>query len=647
MDNYDKYIGRILDNRYEILELIGVGGMAYVYKALCHRLNRLVAIKILKEDLAADEEFQRRFYTESQAIAMLQHPNIVAVYDVSRSGSLEYIVMELMDGITLKQYITRKGLLSWKEAVHFSIQITKALTHAHARGIIHRDIKPHNIMILKDASIKVADFGIARLLSVQNTLTQDALGSVHYISPEQAKGSLIDARSDIYSVGVVMYEMLTGRLPFVGDTAVSVAIQHISAMPLLPKDINPDIPIGLEEITMHAMEPNINIRFTTSDEMLADLEEFRKNPGIVFDYAVSNPAERVSADVEEPYETRIIPKEAIPAPGRSALSFITPRPKTDLTPDEHRDATRRSRSTGTLVGILSVVVVILILLSVLIVELIKIMGVSNNTETVTIPNFIGRMYDDIRYDIDYINLFEFVDEYKPDSEKPIGTILAQNPTPDRERDIPPNGEKIKITLTISSGDEPPADMINLIGKHFSEAGRELSVLDRSVIVDMKIEEDDSVPEGIIIRTIPREGDPVYRGSTVTIYYAVPASLRYVTIPPDLKGRSREEVELILDEEDIVLIWNEYYYDDIPEGRVTFVQAEGSNVPRGTQINISVSLGPEPTPTPPPVPETPDVPDTPPPATDQPPPDPSTPPPEPPPTDPPDPPPNTPDLSPDT
>ena len=212
----DQYIGKLLDNRYEILERIGTGGMAVVYKARCHRLNRLVAIKILKEELAQDAEFRRRFHDESQAVAMLSHPNIMAVYDVSKSGDVDYIVMELLEGITLKQYMQKKGgKLSWKESLHFIIQIMKALSHAHSRGIIHRDIKPHNIMVLRDGSIKVADFGIARLTSAsQNTMTQEALGSVHYISPEQARGSHIDARSDIYSAGVVLYEMLTGRLPY-------------------------------------------------------------------------------------------------------------------------------------------------------------------------------------------------------------------------------------------------------------------------------------------------------------------------------------------------------------------------------------------------------------------------------------------------
>ncbi len=285
----DQYIGKLLDNRYEILELIGTGGMAKVYKARCHRLNRLVAVKILREDLAQDAEFRRRFHDESQAVAMLSHPNIVAVYDVSRSSDIEYIVMELIDGITLKQYMQKKGgKLNWREALHFITQIVKALGHAHSRGIIHRDIKPHNVMVLRDGSVKVADFGIARVASGgHSTLTQEALGSVHYISPEQARGSHIDARSDLYSAGVVLYEMITGRLPFEGDTAVSVAIQHINSIPLSPREIDPTIPEALEEITMKAMAPNPDDRYADAGEMLADLEEFRKNPNINFDYNVN------------------------------------------------------------------------------------------------------------------------------------------------------------------------------------------------------------------------------------------------------------------------------------------------------------------------------------------------------------------------
>ena len=279
----DKYIGRLLDNRYEILDVIGTGGMAVVYRARCHRLNRLVAIKILKEEYSQDEEFRRRFHAESQAVAMLNHPNIVSVYDVSTNGDADYIVMELVDGITLKQYIERRGgYLNWKESLHFAMQIAKALEHAHNQGIVHRDIKPHNVMILKNGSAKVTDFGIARIMSSQSTLTKEALGSVHYISPEQAKGGRVDNRSDLYSLGVVMYEMLTGRPPYDGESPVAVALKHINGGAPMPSTINPNIPGGLEQIIMHAMEVDPARRYSSATEMLYDMEEFRKNPNTPF-----------------------------------------------------------------------------------------------------------------------------------------------------------------------------------------------------------------------------------------------------------------------------------------------------------------------------------------------------------------------------
>ncbi len=278
----DQYIGRLLDNRYEILEVIGTGGMAIVYKARCHRLNRLVAIKILKDEFARDEEFRRRFNHEGEAVAMLSHPNIVQVYDVSSSDNANYIVMELIDGITLKQYMEKKGVLNWKETLHFGIQIAKALEHAHSRSIVHRDIKPHNVMVLKNGSVKVTDFGIARVMSKSNTLTKEALGSVHYISPEQAKGGWVDNRSDLYSLGVVMYEMMTGRPPYDGESPVAVAIQHINGGAPMPSTLNPNLPAGLEQIIMRAMALNPDERYSSATELLKDMDEFRKDPGILF-----------------------------------------------------------------------------------------------------------------------------------------------------------------------------------------------------------------------------------------------------------------------------------------------------------------------------------------------------------------------------
>lgn len=251
----ENYCGKRLDGRYEIREIIGVGGMAVVYKAYDVIDDRIVAIKILKEEFLANDEFRRRFKNESKAIAVLSHPNIVKVYDVSFGDRLQYIVMEYIEGITLKEYIEQQKVINWKEAVHFVTQILKALQHAHDKGIVHRDVKPQNIMLLQDGTIKVTDFGIARFCRGDTrTMTENAIGSVHYISPEQARGEITDDKADIYSVGVVMYEMLTGQLPFQSDSAVSVAIMQLQQEAKRPREINPDIPLGLEQITLRAMQ---------------------------------------------------------------------------------------------------------------------------------------------------------------------------------------------------------------------------------------------------------------------------------------------------------------------------------------------------------------------------------------------------------
>lgn len=264
----DKYIGKRLDGRYEIHELLGVGGMAYVYKAYDRQEGIWVAIKILKEEFSENSDFLRRFRNESRAIAVLSHPNIVKVYDVSFGDRIQYIVMECLNGITLKDYINKKGILAWKEALYFTVQILRALQHAHEKGIIHRDVKPQNIILLPDGTIKVTDFGIARFSqSETQTMTDKALGSVHYIAPEQARGEFTSDKADIYSLGVMMYEMLTGQLPFEADNAVSVAIMQLQAEPQKPRTINPQIPVGLEEITMKAMEKKPAMRFQSAGEI--------------------------------------------------------------------------------------------------------------------------------------------------------------------------------------------------------------------------------------------------------------------------------------------------------------------------------------------------------------------------------------------
>ena len=288
MEN-DKYIGRLLGGRYELIDVVGVGGMAVVYRARDTILGRYVAIKILKEEFAKDPDIRKRFAIESRAVAKLSHHNIVSVYDVGNEDGTDYIVMELIEGVTLKEYLQQKGRLSWQESIFFAEQISSALVHAHSRGIIHQDIKPPNVIILRDGTAKLTDFGIASFATTQETrVVQEAIGSVHYISPEQAKGSKIDYRTDIYSLGVVMYEMLTGRLPFEGETALQIVMQHINAVPPMPSELVPDIPKGLDAIVMHAMCANISRRYASADELCADLARVREDPDTQFYYTASD-----------------------------------------------------------------------------------------------------------------------------------------------------------------------------------------------------------------------------------------------------------------------------------------------------------------------------------------------------------------------
>ena len=512
----DPYIGKMLDNRYEILERIGTGGMAVVYKAKCHYLNRLVAVKVLKSDLAQDKEFRRRFNTESQAVAQLSHPNIVSIYDVSKGGDVEYIVMELMDGITLKQYMEKRGQLSWRESLHFITQIMRALSHAHSRGIVHRDIKPQNIMVLRDGSGKVTDFGIACLENAAQTLTQEALGSVHYISPEQARGDRIDARSDIYSAGVVLYEMLAGRLPFEGDSAVSVAIQHLSSIPLPPREINPDIPEQLELICMKAMASDIDRRYASADDMIADLEAFRKNPGVDLDFSMSDVRPEETDEPTRPLKTAEVAAAAAAGSTRHGnRQEQHPRQRDDYEePEERRTSSRDNRKlpVGLLAGVGVVAAVILAV--VLFRGIFDSFGASGY-EAYTVPSVLGYTVEQAQELADVKGVFEVVEvATAPSDEYRQGQIIKQDPEA---------GTQIKsgmvIKVTVSSGEDSDV-MIDVTNETYQNATKVLlkDLIQRYDLKIEKVEEaSDDVNQNCVIRTDPEVGAPLKKGDTVTLW----------------------------------------------------------------------------------------------------------------------------------
>ena len=536
MDN-DKYIGRLLDGRYEILEVIGTGGMAVVYKARCHRLNRLVAIKILKDDYIQDEEFRRRFRAEGEAVGMLSHPNIVSVYDVSSSNQADFIVMELIDGITLKQYMEKRGYLNWKETLHFAIQIGKALEHAHGRGLVHRDIKPHNVMVLKNGSVKVADFGIARVMSKSNTLTKEALGSVHYISPEQAKGGRVDNRSDIYSLGIVMYEMIAGRVPYDGESPVGVAIQHINGGAVLPSRINPNIPQRLEKIIMRAMALDPEDRYPTATAMLYDMDEFRKTPEVV-----PAPAPAPATDSR----TKVIPVKPTPPP-QPKPKTIAERTAVKKDPETARSGQRPSKPkqpeppSGNnrimTIAILSCAAVILVALIITLV-LISSGAFSNKEDMVRVPELLGEYYDQLG-EYEGIEIKRQGSENSEQYEK--GQILYQYPKAGMEV---VNGTKVFVIVSL--GTEAPAKtMEQLTTVKAEEAERFLDGLEMNLNIIKYDEHSSTVPVGSVTRTEPAAGEELKEGQTVRLWVSTGPEIVKAEMP-NVVGKTYDKAVSLLE-----------------------------------------------------------------------------------------------------
>ena len=580
----DQYIGKMLDNRYEILERIGTGGMAVVYKAKCHRLNRLVAIKILKSDLAQNEEFRRRFNAESQAVAQLSHPNIVSVYDVSRGGDTEYIVMELIDGITLKQYMEKRGQLNWRESLHFITQIMRGLSHAHSRGIIHRDIKPQNIMVLRDGSVKVADFGIACLADSAQTMTQEALGSVHYISPEQARGDRPDARSDIYSSGVVLYEMLTGRLPFEGESAVSVAIQHLSSIPLAPREINPDIPEQLELICMKAMAPDLEHRYQSADAMIADLEAFRKNPDVEMKFDLSDLRPEETDEPTRPIRT--VSGHTVTVPVRTAEKSHVRRSEDD--DESPASGGKRTVLIGAVV-IAALTVVFLLFKSIL--------GSFSApaVDQYQVPNVLGMTIEEAENDPRVKGIFEIEKAGSGSSEEYAeGQIMKQSPDSDETR----KGSQLVIQVWVSVGEET-GEMPKLENKSEQDARILLEKLNKQYNLDLTVEapEDqqrfsDEITAGYVIETKPAEGETLRKGDTVTLIISKGPETTPVTVPKFV-GLNIDETLAQLSSYGLTCTASdvEVVDSDKPGGQIVWQSLEPtSKVDERTTIKFQVSAG---------------------------------------------------------
>lgn len=580
----DKYIGKRLDGRYEIHELLGVGGMAYVYKAYDNIEKRWVAIKILKEELAGNSDFLRRFRNESKAIAVLSHPNIVKVYDVSFGDRIQYIVMEYIDGITLKQYIEQQGEIKWREALYFTVQILRALQHAHEKGIIHRDIKPQNIMLLEDGTIKVTDFGIARFSQAETqTMTDKAIGSVHYIAPEQARGGYINDKADIYSVGVMLYEMLTGQLPFVADNAVSVAIMQMQAEPTPPSRINPSIPKGLEEITMHAMEKNPAQRFPSAADMLEDVERFRRNPEIVFHYGeqVDRAYAGTSADI---YGN--VQQNAAPQKYNDNYEYE----------EEYVRSQNSNRASKIILGIVAAVVFVAVIVGIgylvkgkransgsgLLSFLPGFSTSSTASDEIVLPNFVGKIYDtDIKDNPDYADLtFEIT--YGNVPSKQPGEVLRQTPAA---------GMTVKKGKTVSltvNGEAEQVVVEDVKGYKQQDAYDALKALNLSPKIQAVADDDTAV--GYVVKTDPAAGSTVSTGTTVTIYVSSGPSTESAVIP-NIVGYQYSAAKEELEAAGFVVTAEYDDESDKDENTVLSVSPnEGEKAKKGSVVTVTVSSG---------------------------------------------------------
>jgi serine/threonine protein kinase len=550
VNGLNRFIGKRLDGRYEIRELIGIGGMADVYKAFDVVEEKTVAVKILKEEYLTNEDFKRRFRNESKAIAVLSHPNIVKIFDVSFGDRVQFIVMEYVDGITLKEYIQQQKVVSWKETVHFTVQILRALQHAHDNGIVHRDIKPQNVMLLQDGTVKVMDFGIARFARDNGrTISEKAIGSVHYISPEQARGEVTDEKTDIYSVGVMMFEMLTGKLPFDGESPVAVAVKQMQAEAPAPRSINEDIPEGLEEIVVRAMKKDPDLRYQTAAEMLRDIDEFKRNPSVVFEYKYfTDDTSTKYFDTVHPEEEDVVVKKRI-SPVMQILLAVT----------------------GAFVIIAVIALVIFF------------SAINNPSPDTSVPTLIGMKYDDVMNDPQITDKFEIIKEGEELSDEyEAGYIIDQTPDPGKAAK---EGQKIRVT--VSSGLDTTT-VPDVAGKTEEEA---LQILkDAGFETKVVAKFDNEVEKGLVTHTDPAGNTEAKKSEVIKVYVSTGSASKTVEVP-NLVGKSESAAKDALTEKNLVCGGTTVVDSDQPKGTVVNQSiAAGTEVGEGTSITIQVSSG---------------------------------------------------------
>ena len=557
MNEQDKYIGRVLDKRYELLELIGEGGMALVFKARDTRLDRLVAVKIMREEMAADEEVRRRFVAESHAVAMLSNVNIVAIYDVSHSDAMEYIVMELVDGITLYDYMNSKHALPWREILHFSRQIAGALAHAHQRGIIHRDIKPQNIMLLRNGTIKVADFGIAALEKEFHESNGETIGSIHYMAPEQARGQAPDARSDLYSLGIVMYEMLTGQKPYNGDSFAEIAIKHVNGKAIPPHELVEDVPEELERITLRAMDPDIEKRYQSAEELLGDLDAFKQGR--------LRPVEEPEEPIEHP-------------------SVVPVRSVSELSNESYKRRRRRSGRVSFLAGTFGVLLSALLLLVFLWNFWLK--DIFSPAERISLPNFVGTSYDALTGSAELNALYNFEVIFVVNTDSAPGVVLSQSPAAGRSMMLTPEGIDVEIMVSTGNTQNAVPDVLNTDYRAASAALRQAGFY-----VELQNTVSDSYTRDYVVRCDPEPGTQLGTGSTVTLLVSSGPQIGYVTMP-NLIGLSENAAIAQIENNRLSYGGSEYAASDLAAGTVIGQSSPAfSEVEDHSKIILRVSTGP--------------------------------------------------------